>query len=150
MSQDRDKVILSLRIKHPTEDPTAISRSLGIDPITSWRAGTPRETPAGERLDGEHRFTYWSSTVATGPGDELPVLLKDVLQGLVSHREYLQELTDTGGAAEVFVGWFFDASSGAVLTSAVLAELGELRLDLSLDLYGSQPHDPPLDGTRPV
>src|SRR5207248_6512513 len=46
---------ISLRIRHPTIDPAAITRMLGMEPQHTWHSGAPRRGPAGEALDGVYR-----------------------------------------------------------------------------------------------
>jgi hypothetical protein len=36
---------------------------------------------------------------------------------------------------ELFIGWFFDKQSGDVLTHQCLALAGDLKIDLSFDVY---------------
>src|SRR5205807_10497461 len=49
---------ISLRIRHPTIDPAAITRMLGMEPQHTWHSGAPRRGPAGEALDGVYRESY--------------------------------------------------------------------------------------------
>jgi hypothetical protein len=50
---------LSLRIKHPSMDPAAISRELGIEPEHSFRAGQPRHSKSGLAPAAVHTESYW-------------------------------------------------------------------------------------------
>ncbi|HTV50180.1 MAG TPA: DUF4279 domain-containing protein [Steroidobacteraceae bacterium] len=58
-SMSPDNFTVSLRIRHPSIDPAEITRTLGIEPQHSWRAGEGRRTAQGQRLEGSYRESYW-------------------------------------------------------------------------------------------
>jgi len=49
---------ISLRIRHPSIDPTEISEALGLEPRHSFKAGEVREASSGGSA-GRHGQTYW-------------------------------------------------------------------------------------------
>jgi len=51
--------IVDLRISHPELDPSAVTRTLGMEPQHAWRAGDPRKTTKGTLLAGTHATGYW-------------------------------------------------------------------------------------------
>jgi hypothetical protein len=57
---------LSLRIRHPSIDPEEISRSFGLKPEHSFKAGAPR----GPRSSGHHTQTYWLARVSMDSGSD--------------------------------------------------------------------------------
>jgi len=127
---------ISLRVRHPYIAPEEITEALGIDPKRSWKAGEPRSTPKGTALAGSNRDTYWTAEVAA---DRWPLHLStavhDTLGKLVAHRSFLHRIRAEGGTAELFIGWFFENQSGDVLSHECLALAGDLRIDLSFDIY---------------
>lgn len=54
---------ISLRIRHPSIDPSTITGTLGIEPPHTWKAGAPRRDSGGEDLTGVYRDSYWMGTV---------------------------------------------------------------------------------------
>jgi hypothetical protein len=50
---------LSLRIRHPSMDPAAISKALQIEPEHSFRAGQPRQSRSGVARAVLHTESYW-------------------------------------------------------------------------------------------
>jgi len=135
---------ISLRLRHPSLDPTEITSALHLNASRSGRAGEPRTTPTGRRLQGENRESYWAARLIEGrwPPTGLAVLLGHVLDQLAPHRHFFHGFRSQGGTIELFVGWFFDGQSGDVFDCDLLARMADLKIGLSLDIYG--PDAPPL------
>ena len=127
---------ISLRVSHPYIAPADITEAIGITPKRSWKAGEPRTTPKGTPLSGSNRETYWTARIAE---DRWPASLNaaihESLTQLATHRSFLHRIRAEGGRAELFIGWFFDNQSGEVLSHECLALAGDLKIDLSLDIY---------------
>ncbi len=102
---------MSLRIRHPNVDPAEITRTLGIQPQHTWRAGEPRRDPTGQTLDGEYRESFWMGRLMTRPelaSDHVGVE-SEVLRVLAQLRRsfvFLEALKDEGGKAELYVSIF--------------------------------------------
>jgi hypothetical protein len=120
-----------------TIDPAEITDIFGHVPSHAWQAGTQRATPAGRPLSGTRDHSYWTARLTDGewPGKTLAAAIGEILDALASRREDLARLRGQGAGIELFVGWFCDGNSGAVLDCALMARMAELNLDLSLDLY---------------
>ena len=54
---------LSLRVRHPSIDPAAISRELQIEPEHCFRAGDPRESARNVSVTPVHVDSYWLATL---------------------------------------------------------------------------------------
>jgi hypothetical protein len=103
-----DDFTVSLRIRHPSIDPDEITRTLGIQPQHSWKAGDTRRAAQGQRLEGNYRESYW-----IGEFRELDAGLRGVvateavlLQAVVLLRRsqpFLSRLQADGGTVELFV-----------------------------------------------
>jgi hypothetical protein len=50
---------ISLRIRHPSIDPGAISRELKVEPEYSFKVGEPRESGSGMAATALHAESYW-------------------------------------------------------------------------------------------
>jgi hypothetical protein len=57
---------------------------------------------------------------------------------LAPHRPFFHEIRSQGGTIELFVGWFLDGQSGDVFDCDLLAQIADLKIDLSLDVYGPE------------
>src|SRR2546430_16547983 len=58
---------ISLRIRHPSIEPSTITQTLGFEPQHTWKAGDPRRIPAGEAREGASRESYWMGRLMPGP-----------------------------------------------------------------------------------
>src|SRR4030095_2809211 len=54
---------LSLRVRHPSIDPAAISRELQIEPEHSFRAGDLRDSTRSAAVTPAHVESYWLATI---------------------------------------------------------------------------------------
>lgn len=130
---------VSLRIRHPCADPKHITDVFGMEPHRAWKAGERRQTPVGRPIQGTYPATYWYAVVLTGrhryPNEALNASIRQVLDQFVMYRGFFHTLRSEGGSAELFIGWFFERQSGGVLTYETLAKAGDLKIDLSFDIY---------------
>jgi hypothetical protein len=126
---------ISLRIKHPNVDPALVAAQLGWKLRASWLAGSQRLSPSGQPL-GIADHSYCNFTLDHSSNASLVDALKVNLQYLSARKEFMKELTSTGGKLEFYVGWFVEHHAGEVLEAKLLRELGELGIDLTLEVYG--------------
>ena len=68
---------------------------------------------------------------------EINKAIYDSLGKLVKHRSFFHRVRAEEGTVELFVGWFFEKQSGDVLSHECLALAGDLKVDLSFDIYPS-------------
>ena len=135
----RDGFRISLRVTHPSLEPSDISEGLRLAPGTEWAAGAPRVTPTGEPLAGTRNSTYWSAPMEDGAdGGELTSAIERATDALLPRREFVRYLRETGGRAEYFIGWFIGTSAGLELPSALLEKIASLGIDLAFDVYGQR------------
>ena len=110
-----------------------------MEPTHHWNVGEPRLRPDGSEIVGSSLETYWSCRVVSDPNDasfDLPQALESWTSQLEKHRDFLREFALKGGDIEFFIGWFVGQRSGGdVLNSELLKRLGDLGINLSLDVY---------------
>jgi hypothetical protein len=142
---------MSLRIRHPRIDPAEITRTLGLEPQYSWRAGEIRREPEGSSLGGTYRESLWMCSLMARPElsrDQVGVE-SELLRALGSLRrsfEFLQSLREDGGVAELHVSIFGREEFRMEFLAESLAVLGRLGITLTLEI---NPHSTsPL--TRPL
>jgi hypothetical protein len=138
---------MSLRIRHPNVDPAEITRTLGIQPQHTWRAGEPRRDPAGLTLGGEYRESYWMGRLMTRPelaSDQVGVE-SEVLRMLAQLRRsfvYLESLKDEGAKAELHVSIFAREEFRLEFLPESLGLLARLGLTVALEV-SPRPHGVP-------
>jgi hypothetical protein len=145
---------ISLCIRHPTIDPSRITRSLGIEPQHSWKAGEPRRSPAGDELEGLYHQSYWTGRLMDEPqlsserASVESVLLQLLSQLSRSSYDFLQQLNADGGAAELVVSLFSRGVLRLDLSPESSALLGRLRLTIALDIHPHSPRTAPIQSAN--
>lgn len=130
---------MSLRIRHPEMDPGLITKTLGLQPQHSWRAGDGRRDAAGDMRQGNYRESYWMcglmlhpklSTESIGVESELLQVLTS-LQGSFS---FLQALHASGGASEVHVSIFASEAFRIELLAEMASMLGRVGIAMTIEV----------------
>lgn len=125
---------ISLRLHDPARDVGTLLERWGFGVGRSWVAGAPRTTPAGTPLEGVWPDSYAYSSLPT-EGTTLAHRLRLILKMVEPVADELAAFVDSGGAAELFVGWHFQRNSGDMLDWELMRRLADCRLSLSLDIY---------------
>jgi hypothetical protein len=133
---------MSLRIRHPSVDPAQITRTLGIDPQHTWRAGDVRRDSEGGALGGEYRETFWMGRLMTQPklaSERIGVEseLTQTLAQLRKSQDFLGSLKEQGGVAELHVSIFAREEFRLEFLPGSLALLGRLGLTVAVEV---KPH----------
>jgi hypothetical protein len=119
-------------------DPDDISTQLRLRPSRKWKAGSRRTTPTGKQLAGTNNETYCVFDLDAKTRDNLYSTLCTGVKKLLAFKPVLQEIRSTGGTIEFFVGLFVKINTGIVLDRSLMAQLTELGIDLSLDIYSER------------
>jgi hypothetical protein len=132
---------VAFRISHPNIDPSEITSQLGIEPSSAWKVGDPIVGKNGEFKEGVRNESFWRYQ----PHKEFRLhssdqYLEDYLEKISTeqlkrHKEYFSELVKSGGEINFFIGLFSEYSIGTNFTASLLKQLGELYIDLQLDIY---------------
>lgn len=143
---------VSLRIRHPSIEPSRITETLGIEPQHTWKAGDPRRDPAGGDRTGLYRESYWMGRLMDEPqlsSEQLSIesVLLQTLTQLRRSQSFLEQLSADGGIAELCISLFARENFRLDLSADSLALLGRLGLAVSLEVQPHAPFDPP--GSRP-
>src|SRR5579863_6626543 len=124
---------ISLRVTHPSRSLDDLTVELGIVPNRTWRAGEPRTSPRGKPLKGVYGEHYWTARLVDGVSTDrdLTTALAAVLDSLFVKKEFIANLSKSGGRSEFFLGWFFgEGNSGDVFSSTLLGQLADFCIDL--------------------
>jgi hypothetical protein len=135
---------ISLRLRHPSIDPSEITQTLGIMPQHTWKAGHPRRDPAGGTLEGVYRESYWMGRLMQEPArSSAQVSVESVVQQTLAHLRrshgFLERLDGEGGIAELHVSLFACEDFQLQLSAQSLALLGRLGLAVALDIHPQPP-----------
>ena len=133
---------MSLRIRHPSIEPSQITQTLGLQPQHTWRAGDERKDSAGGSAGGTYRESYWMCELMPQPAlsaDHVGVE-SELLRALGTLRrsfDFLQSVNDGGGVAEIYVSVFARDEFRIELLSEVCALLGRLGITMAIEV---KPH----------
>jgi len=137
---------ISLRVRHPSIDPSAITEALGIEPQHTWRAGQPRRSETGETLDGDYRESYWMGRLmpmpelSSGESSVESVVLQ-TLALLRRAEPFLARLSTEGGIAELHISLYSRENFRLDFPAESLALLGRLGLAIALEIYPISPRN---------
>lgn len=112
-----------------------ICRALGVTAKWQYRAGEPRVTPKGKALSGVYPSDYCVMDLAVAQNLSLPDFLDQQVRALLTHKEIFQRFKQCSGRAEFFIGWFGDGNFGDTFPAESMMLMGEMNIDLSLDVY---------------
>jgi hypothetical protein len=117
---------LSLRIRHPSMDPTAISKEFRIEPEHSFRAGQPRHSRSGVAPAAVHVESYWLAALNPGTWFQNPSMAAH--HNLSVSREFMDAADPwTLAWALSLCAMRFSKSHGALLQT-LRSEGGEISL----------------------
>ena len=139
------KFTLALRFFSRVVHPDEISERLGWKPNARHVMGENRVAPNGKRIGGTYTRNYCSFRLATGPEEHLNDALARFTADLGSCKDLLSRIRAGDGCTEFYVGWRSTSNTGEVLACSLLLNLGELGIDLAIDVYSTEAFKPRLD-----
>ncbi|WP_255468772.1 DUF4279 domain-containing protein [Reyranella sp. CPCC 100927] len=118
-------------------DPAQIDTALKLEGRSRQRAGDPRKTPNGTPLPGTYRDSRWRHAWDyQTTGQHFVNQIETLIDGLESHKVFLEHLRSTGGQIHVIVQFLGDKGYfGDSLPHHMLARLVELGVDLDIECY---------------
>lgn len=130
------RFLVQLFIVHPTIAPAEITSALGLEAHFAHTVGEPRRTPKGNTLPGSYPDTRWRHSIQCSAANQWFVgELETLVNRLEPYKAFLSHLVDTGGRAELIVKFLGDGYFGDSLPSSMLTRIGDLRLDLGIEVY---------------
>jgi hypothetical protein len=152
---------LTLRVRHPSMDPAAISRELKLKPEHSFKAGEPRESSSGIAAAAVHPESYWLATLDPGEwpaeqlsgfdhpsvtrgasGKERPrvmitsldtALTFSTVHFLRAHAEFLRRVQTEGGEVALIVEMPTASAQSFTLEAQVAKVLGDLGIAIDFE-----------------
>jgi hypothetical protein len=130
---------ISLRFFGSSFDPSDLSAELDMKPIHVQKMGERRKTPKGTELEGTYDASYCTFNIERHGDEDISTTLERFSISLDRHKDLFDRIRSNGGRIELFVGWFSVGNTGGTLPFELLSKLGDLEVDLALDIYGSEP-----------
>lgn len=130
---------ISLRTYSFDVDADEICRLLvGFEAKWIHQKGESRVSPKGQVLDGVYDQNYCLFPIQRRGQEELHEVLERVTTSLICHKELFLRIRTGGGRSEFFIGWYSRGNTGDTFSSILLLRLGELGIELALDVYGER------------
>lgn len=86
-------------------------------------------------MEGVRRETYCTFQIARGDNGELAEAIAKSIALLEPRSAFLTSVTQDGGRAEYFIGWYVNDSAGETFPAGLLRQLGRLDIDLAVCVY---------------
>lgn len=129
---------LQLFVVHPVLTSETIGDKLGLTANYQHRIGTPRRTPAGDLLPGDHADTRWRyvenhSSIEGHFADQLSIFTTMIEQ----RREGIDQLLGSGGSVTVILAFLGDGAYGDCIAPDLLRRLTACGVDLGIEVYNT-------------
>ena len=134
---ERRRYVVRLIIKHPSVDPSTITKKLGLTPHIANLAGTHRESPNGTPLPGVYERSVWGYSVRV---EGKRFFFEDVVKlidAIEPHAEFLLEIVGTNGTVDLIFDLPGDVNIGDVMPWRELGRLSALKISLGIEVFPS-------------
>jgi hypothetical protein len=122
---------LSLRIRHPSLDPSELSRELRIEAAHSFRAGDPRPSRSGLAPASVHAESYWLGALnPAGPPGSPALALSEPFLEMAGRKMWATATNSLGWALFLIARQFFTAHAQAL--RRIRREGGQITLLVTL------------------
>lgn len=128
--------VVSLRTFSIDVGADEICATLALKPRWVHRLGEPRTNPAGLALGGVYKRSYCLFPITREANEDLADLLERMSEELLKYQDLFLRIRAGGGRSEFFIGWYSTGNTGGTFGSSLLRRLGDLGIDLALDVYG--------------
>jgi hypothetical protein len=107
-----------------------------MNPKYMHKMGERRTRPDGIFLEGVYDENYCTFSLDRRGDEELHEMLARIIVELLPYKKLFHHIRSEGGCVEFFIGWFSTGNTGDTLGHSMLKRMGELGIDLALDVYG--------------
>jgi hypothetical protein len=124
------------RVRHPSIDPSALTRRFEMKPHRFWEQGELRTLPNGRVLKTRNTDSVWSySEDYDGRSRNFFKRVERLANRLKRHKTFLHEISASGGRCEMYVQLPGAKNSGDTVEPATLRLLADLNIRLSIEVF---------------
>jgi hypothetical protein len=131
---------LSLRIRHPSIDPAAISQELQLQPEHSFRAGEPRASSSGLAATAVHAESYWLASLDPFAAQAPSIMGVDGALALCAtqfgrrHAPFLNRIVSEGGEVCLLIELSPDTVRTFSITPAIARSIADMGITLEFEI----------------
>ncbi len=126
---------IMLRARHPTSDLSDLGDVIGVAPGGGYRAGDPRSSPSGRKLDGVYKESFWQGLEVHGLGSAFTSAVASFVDAVEAHVDLVKLRYGGDLRREIYGQHFAYRNHGGTLPAALLARMGALSIDLDLEVF---------------
>jgi len=129
----KDSFSISITLRHPSLDPSAISNVFSLEPRFSWKAGS--------RVGGiENKYSVWHGLLGEGAGsEEYEESLKKAVAFLEGCQEWLAYFSRSEGELDVIFGFSTELDEGLICQVSfypeLIARLSKLNVGIRVEIW---------------
>jgi hypothetical protein len=131
---------LSLRIRHPSIDPAAISQELQLEPEHSFRAGEPRTSTSGLAATALHAESYWLASLDPFAAQAPSIMGVDGALALCAtqfgrrHGPFFNRIVSEGGEVCLLIQLSPETVRSFSITPAIARSIADLGIALEFEI----------------
>lgn len=127
--------VAMLRARHPTLDLSDLGGVIGVARGGGYRAGDPRSSPSGRKLEGVYRESFWQGTQVYGLGAGFSDVVSLFVAAVEANVDQARERFGADLRWEIYVQHYANRNHGGTLPAALLARMGALEIALDLEVF---------------
>lgn len=139
---------ISFQITHTVRDLALVSEALGVEPFRIWKAGDPRTTPTGRRLEGQYDRSYCCLRIACGDEQSASEAMSAFLTKIEAHKTLFDDLISSGGKLRLVVHDLTATTFRDEFDSYLLMRLANQGIALGIECYRPSVDDRNKDRTK--
>jgi hypothetical protein len=126
---------LSVRLRHDSMAPDAMSVGMRSTPLTTHTAGAARATPRGTQLPGEYHESFWANNLCERQDADLGEAIKIANEWMEQRSEFLAAFLLAGGTVEYYVTISASDRMAFELNPNMLVQCAKFGLQVSVEVF---------------
>jgi hypothetical protein len=124
-----------LLIKHPSIDPTVITKELKLDPYTCGMAGKPKMTPKGLPMPGIWQLSSWNHIFDYEGDQDFFDEIERLLIQFAPHKNFFHKIAKEGGYSEIYLQLPGNINQGSSVKPSVLKLMADIELKFGVEVF---------------
>lgn len=126
---------LSVRLRHPSMSPSAISASMMVHPDAMHAAGEDRRSPTGRLLEGQYVETYWVYKLDDREDADIGEAIRTANEWMALRAAFLVDFVRSGGSSEYYLTVTANDRMAIELAPSIHASCVKFGTRLSIEIF---------------